>query len=675
MNSTAGSPVGARRGRAGTVALWALSILLGALFIAAGLLKFLSPVAPEMFAKWGYPDWFRVVIGSAEVGGGLLLLLPATAWLAAGALLVIMTGAALTHLANDEGVNAVTPLVLLLFVALVGYLRLPDRGQARRADEASGRQPPMRWWIAGGVLAVACAAVTVIQLNAELEDSFKFMWTFMVTLATVVLLAVWFLFLTGLRWRIRLGVLAAVVLLVVAVGVGLANSVRWDGSLNGAGTPHLVWKWTPKADIALPELAVETARSAEEQVDLRTTYAEDYPGFLGRDRLGVVPGVRLARDWTARPPRQLWRQPIGAGWSSFAVVGEYAVTQEQRGDSELVVCYEVRTGRPRWTHSNPVRFSEAMGGDGPRATPTISGGRVYALGATGILDCLDGATGKPVWSRDILKEHNAPNLIWGKSSSPLVVDDLVVVSGGMSAGPMLLAYRKDTGEPAWQAGTDKASYSSPVLATLAKTRQMLSVNAGSVTGHAPADGSVLWEYEWPGDWAKCSQPVALPGDRVFISAGYGLGCAMLQVSRTPDGKQSVANAWSNRSMKTQFCNVVVRDGFAYGLDDTMLECLDLADGKRLWKGGRYGHGQVMLVSDLILVQLEPGPVALAEANPREFRELARFPALSAKTWNNPALAGPYLLVRNDREAACYELPLERTSEAQKTPRESARRKP
>jgi outer membrane protein assembly factor BamB len=220
----------------------------------------------------------------------------------------------------------------------------------------------------------------------------------------------------------------------------------------------------------------------------------------------------------------------------------------------------------------------------------------------------------------------------------------------------LVAYHKETGQPVWQAGSDTASYASPVLATLAGRRQILSVNAGSVTGHDPADGRVLWEYEWPGKTAKCSQPVPLEGDRVFISAGYGLGCALLQVTAGDDDKLTAKKIWSNHHLRTRLTNVVICDGFVYGLDDGILECLDLANGELRWKDGRYGHGQVLLVDRLLLVTTEFGDVALVEVNPNEHRELARFAALTGKTWNNPALAGRYLLVRNDQEAACYELP-------------------
>jgi outer membrane protein assembly factor BamB len=310
-----------------------------------------------------------------------------------------------------------------------------------------------------------------------------------------------------------------------------------------------------------------------------------------------------------------------------------------------------------WAHTNHVRFSETMGGDGPRATPTLFAGRIYAAGGTGILDCLDAATGQLFWSHDILKENSLPNLPFGKSTSPLICDDLVVVSGGMADGPTLFAFHLKDGSSAWRAGTDKASFSSPTLATLAGKRQIVSINASSASGHDPATGATLWNYPWPGQWPKCTQPLILEPDRIFLSASFNAGCMLLQINAAPDGKLSVTEKWKNRVMKSEFSNIVTRDGFAYGLDDGILARIDLATGERKWKEGRYGHGQVLLINDLLLVQTENGPLALVEANPACYREVAGLKALNSKTWNVPAVGDACLLVRNDQEVACYKLPV------------------
>jgi outer membrane protein assembly factor BamB len=448
--------------------------------------------------------------------------------------------------------------------------------------------------------------------------------------------------------------------LLALLGVAFVSLVRIDGS-SGTGQPNIVWRWTPRTSGGdVGELKPVKTVAAVPKVE----GAQDYPGYLGRDRSGVVTGIPLERDWSAHPPEELWRRPVGLAWSSFAVSGSSAITQEQRGEHELVVCYDLATGNPVWSHTNQVRFSEPMGGDGPRATPTIVDGRVYALGGTGVLDCLDAATGTLIWTRDILKEHGLANTHFGKCSSPLIVDDLVVVTGGMAKHSTLLAFRRADGAPVWAAGRDEASFSSPMLATLAGRRQVLSVNAASVTGHDPKNGQVLWEYAWANNkWPKCAQPVVLEGDRVLLSASFDAGCVLLQVSAGADGSLAVSEVWKNRKMKSEFSNVVARGGFIYGMDDGILACVEVATGERKWKEGRYGHGQMMLVDDLLLVQTERGPVALVEADPSRYLEVAQIKALGAKTWNTPALAGQFLLVRNDQEAICYRLPLRRKEKA------------
>jgi outer membrane protein assembly factor BamB len=524
-------------------------------------------------------------------------------------------------------------------------------------NEIDSAVPPpprrrLRWWLLAGILVIGVVLITVARLTA-IDNAFRNFNTIFGSLGTLLLLVVWFVFLSGLRWRTRLLGLAALVAVAVAAGM----SIEVDG-FYGDMVPQFRRRGSAARDFGLESDAAvsHNADAGAARVDLRTTTPHDFPRFLGPFGRGAVEHVRLARDWSKQQPRQLWRQPIGAGWSAFSVVGDYAVTQEQRGELELVTCYEIKTGQIQWTHEDRVRFSEVMGGDGPRATPTIVDGRVYAMGATGILNCLDGGAGKVIWSRDVLADNTQNNLQWGKSCSPLVFDDIVVVTLGDEYEPSLTAYTGDGGRVLWRAGNDKPSYATPVLATLAEREQILVVNQNSVAAHDPSVGDMLWEYSWPGEMPKCANPVPIGDDRVLISTGYGLDCVMLQV-KSARGKLSVSEVWKNKRMKTKFTNVVVRDGFVYGLDDGIMQCLDLANGDQKWKGGRYGHGQVLLVGDVLLVTTESGEVVLVEAAPTKHRELARFAALTGKTWNNAALARRYLLVRNAQEAACYELPL------------------
>ena len=341
--------------------------------------------------------------------------------------------------------------------------------------------------------------------------------------------------------------------------------------------------------------------------------------------------------------------------ASFAVSGYRAVTQEQRGALELVVCYRLDTGHIIWSHSDSVRFENVLGGIGPRATPTISGGRVYTMGATGILNCLELADGREIWSVEVLKGSSCPNQEWGKSSSPLLAGELVVVTGGGGKCPGLLAYDRKNGEETWRSAPSELGYSSPALATIAGTPQILLLNYNTVTANDPSNGGVLWSHPWPGGNPKVTQPVPVSEDRILVSSGYGVGAELFEVQRDERGAFTTNSIWKNRNLKSKFANIVIHEENAYGLDDGIMVCINLQTGKRRWKGGRYGHGQLLLAGNILLVMAERGEMALVRPDPGGLRELSRVRMIEGKSWNHPALAPPYLLVRNAREAACYKL--------------------
>jgi outer membrane protein assembly factor BamB len=432
------------------------------------------------------------------------------------------------------------------------------------------------------------------------------------------------------------------------------------------------WRWA-EPDRDLDTEAIRPGKT----LDWQST-PHDYPNFLGDGYWAEVLGVMLESDWQENPPTEMWRQRIGAGWSSFALVGDYAVTQEQRGENELVTCYEIRTGNLMWTHADKVRFDPegggSLGGVGPQATPTVYERRVYTHGPTGIVNCLDATTGALLWSHDTVEEFQVENLIWGKASSPIVVGELVVVSVGdarantqasfSQEGNSLVAFDRVSGEVVWKAGDRRSSYATPVLTTLAGTQQIIVVNEDFVTSQRAEDGVILWEHPWPGKSdgnASTSQPVLVGGDRLFLSKGYGIGSQLVQVVN--EGQRwHTETIWKQAWMKTKLCNVVIRDGYVYGLDDVNLLCIDLATGKKRWKKRRepgFGHGQIMLIGDVILLLTEAGELLLVEASPDKYQELAAIQALDPDlvTWNNPAFSSPYLLVRNAEEMACYELPV------------------
>ena len=381
----------------------------------------------------------------------------------------------------------------------------------------------------------------------------------------------------------------------------------------------------------------------------------DWPGFRGPNRDDVVAGVRIETNWQTSPPVQMWRQPVGPGWSSFAVSGNLIYTQEQRGSNEVVACYRLTTGEPVWRHSDAARFWESNAGAGPRATPTLSNGRVYTFGATGIVNALDARSGAVVWSRNagVDSVTNVPE--WGFSSSPLVIDDVVIVA----VSGKLAAYDLVTGKPRWLATTGGGSYSSPHLMTLGGVAQVLLMNGAGVSSVAPADGKVLWNHAWRG--FTIVQPARTADDGVLISTGGdggGAGTRRLAVAKGPSGWK-VDEVWTSTGLKPYFNDFVVHNGDAFGFDGSILSCIDLKDGARKWKGGRYGNGQLVLLpeQDVLLVLSEEGELALVAAAPDQFKELARFKAIEGKTWNHPVLAGDVLLVRNGEEMAAFRVAL------------------
>jgi outer membrane protein assembly factor BamB len=378
---------------------------------------------------------------------------------------------------------------------------------------------------------------------------------------------------------------------------------------------------------------------------------ESWPDFRGPNRDGRYTDASIRKEGLPR----LWKQPVGLGYASFVVANGRAFTIEQRRREEVVAAYDVETGRELWTNGWPAEFVESMGGDGPRATPTYHDGRVYALGALGELRCLDASTGALVWRRNILVDNNATNLDWGMAAAPLIVDDTVVVLPGGPSGRSVAAYHKTTGEVVWTSLDDRQAYTSPMLVTLGGVRQILVVSARRVVGLTADHGRLLWEYPWVTDMGiNVAQPVLLGDDRVFISAGYDHGAAAFQVTRAGDGL-TARTLWESRTMKNKFSTSIVYRGYLYGLDESILACVDAATGTLKWKGGRYGYGQVMLAGDHLIVLTEDGDVVLVSATPERQEEVARFSAIAGKTWNHPVIADGRLIVRNLREMAAFDI--------------------
>jgi outer membrane protein assembly factor BamB len=506
-------------------------------------------------------------------------------------------------------------------------------------DPQKKRRAP--WRGPAGVVIFAAIALAVIWTRGSSQQD-RVLRTGGVLIVSVLLFFLWAIFFTRLRGRTRALLLLAGVFVVGA----LSKSVEIKG-VSGDLVPILRWKWTHKTGATVASAGA---------VPVERKGGPTFPQFLGSDRNGVIRGVALDTNWSATPPRELWRHPVGAAWTGFVVADGIAVTQEQFGERELVTAYDLETGKLIWSHEDQARYFTTLGGEGPRANPTIFESKVYALGATGILNCLDLQNGKAIWSKDLVKENGASVPSWGFAGAPLVADGLVMVNAGGKPDKGLVAYDAATGNFVWGGGDDSAGYSSPTVMTLGGAKQIVLFSHARVEGHDPSNGKVLWTHPWPSGHPHCSMPIQISADTLLASSGYGYGSELLKISRT-NGGWSAERVWKSNRLKSKFGNLIFYNGFVYGLDDGVLVCFDPAAGERKWQGDRHGHGELLLVDDLLLMMAENGEVFLIRAAPDEERVVARFRALTGKTWNPPALAGEYLLVRNDAEAACFKVPL------------------
>jgi len=573
---------------------------------------------------------------------------------------------------------------------------------------------PLRLW--PGVVAVLLLWLSRFGLKALIPGFQGFMYAVQGALILAIVLFIWWLFFSRARWADRLGALAlmaaslggvwllrhesmgphwlftyAIPVLFLAFVASLVAARRLAGArrrsaaaaalllssaawllvrtegITGDHDGQFHWRWSqspeqillaqplPPPSVAAPSPTriappIETSPAPPKQT-VEQEPVPAWPGFRGPNRDSVVPGLRIATDWSSSPPSLLWRKPVGPGWSSFAIRGDLLYTQEQRGEDELVTCYNASTGQLAWAHRNPVRFFESNAGAGPRGTPTLHNGRVYALGATGILNALEAATGALIWSRNAASDTGAKLPVWGFSGSPLLLDDLVIVA----ASGQLAAYDPATGKPLWIGQTDGESYSSPHRFTSAGSTQILMLGQAGITSVVPATGAVLWQHKWSS--FPMVQPALTPdGDGILLSS-QGKGTRRITVSK-PATEWSVQERWTSNGLKPYFNDFVIHKGHAFGFDGRILACIDLNDGARKWKGGRYGNGQLLLLpdQDLLLVLSEEGELALVSATTNQFTELARIPAIEGKTWNHPALAGNLLVVRNAQEMAAFRLP-------------------
>jgi len=440
----------------------------------------------------------------------------------------------------------------------------------------------------------------------------------------------------------------ATMIITILLASGFWILIRTDG-MDAQLHHDFAWRWAATDEEKLIAKSKEEPVSAASHIPAATAGERDWPGFRGADRDGIVRGTKIATDWKAAPPAELWRRQIGPGCSSFSVRGNLFYTQEQLGEYEIVSCYDITTGKAVWKHRDKTRFYDSHAGAGPRSTPTLEGNYVYTLGATGILNAMDASDGSVLWSRNSATETGTEVLPWGFTGSPLVFGDLVIIA----LSGKLAAYDIKDGKPLWTSPDGGHSYSSPQIVTIDSVPQVLLMSKAGAVSYEPSSGMQLWNYSWPVESRILQPAVIAPAD--LIIAGEAKSARRVTISHESN-EWTVKELWTSEEMKLNFNDFIVHKGYAYGFDGPRIACIDIKDGKLRWRGNPY-RGFILLLADndLILVLTEKGDLALIEANPDKFIELSRIPAIKGKTWNHPAMAGDVVLVRNAVEMAAFRL--------------------
>ncbi len=516
------------------------------------------------------------------------------------------------------------------------------------------------WWVffsrvswlegfGGLAVAIVCGVATVFLCDPSMGITLMisaFPWAMIICVS-------WLMLSFFMPWSVRrLGLLIA---LISTCGVYML--LRFEGVTSGFEA-KMSYRWEktneqkyvdainakPKADLV-----------AAESPKLEAT-ADDWVEFRGPKGMSVYSGPPISENWAPNPPKQLWKRPIGPGWGSFVVVGDYLITQEQRDDKEVVSAFQADTGEPIWEFAEKARFEESIAGAGPRSTPLFHDGKIYAVGAKGNLNCLEAATGKKVWGASIVAKKDVPDPIWGYATSPILVGNAIITLPGTPNEAAVTAFDATTGKPLWSSGEGKHSYTSPELATICGVPQVLAFTSAGLMGIEPKSGKVLWMHKWPTEqFARCCQPY-VEGDTILITTWGDIGARKVKITKEGETwKDEIV--WEERKFNPYFNDLVVVDGNAYGYDDKLFCSVDLNTGKFNWTGGRYGGGQVLLLEKQkkLLVLTEQGEVALLEVNPKKRVELTKFKAIEGKTWNHPVVARGKLFVRNGEEMACYDV--------------------
>jgi outer membrane protein assembly factor BamB len=385
-----------------------------------------------------------------------------------------------------------------------------------------------------------------------------------------------------------------------------------------------------------------------------TLRADDWPRWRGPQGDGISRETGLLDSWPEKGPAELWRIPLGGGFSSIVVVGNQAFTMYSNEHDELIGAFDVVAGKQLWSVKTDELYKNDSYGDGPRATPTVDDNRIYTLSGRGTLDCRAIAGGKLLWTKNLLKDFGAELPEYGYSSSPVILGGKLIVVVGAQKGKSLAALDKTTGKVLWTSLDDKIGYATPIQVSTDGTAQIIDLMGEAVVGVSAEDGREFWRTEWKTTLnANVATPIA-HDNKLFISSGYGTGCALFALS-APGGKPGIEKLWANKNMKNYFSTSVLLDGNLYGLSDTLLTCVDFEKGTSKWKEHGFNRGSLIAADGKLFVLTERGMLVLGNASPKEFKEISKVQLFGNRTWTVPTLSAGRLFVRDEKEMVCLKV--------------------
>ncbi len=391
---------------------------------------------------------------------------------------------------------------------------------------------------------------------------------------------------------------------------------------------------------------------------IQTTSAADWPQWRGPNRDGISSEKGWQSAWPAEGPKRLWERPVGTGYSSMSVAAGRIYTMGNTNDTDIISCFDAESGKALWQHTYPCLAKDPNGFHGTRATPTIDGDLVYTVSRHGNLFCLEAKTGKVKWSKDLVKDLAGREPMhgegkkqgWGFAGSPLIERELVLVEGG-GDGSSVVALNKLTGELTWKNGSDYAGYASLMALDVEGQRCLMQFSGEDLILRAMKDGHELWRYPWKTSYGVNAATPIIQDGQVFISSGYGFGCAVAKFTL-----KSCEEVWRNKNMKNHVNSCVLVNGYLYGFDESDLKCLDWKTGEVKWANRSYGKGSLIVADGKLILYGQGGKLGIAEVSPEAFKEVCAFQAMTGQnTWAHPVLANGHLYVRNIDTLAAFEV--------------------